>query len=139
MMCFQESVNNLTYTFVQVLDMRDPDFSVSAVTESDVIHASKSDLPKIFRIVTSQIHLSSGNTPIPGAAISGGDSPTTLRQYSLLMADNDGVCDVIKYIVLIGLFFAGTKQMGNRIERVASFIAQIEFTRQKCFCRKRSV
>lgn len=37
----------------QVLDMRDPEFSVVVVRESDVIHAAKKDVPCIFRITTS--------------------------------------------------------------------------------------
>ncbi|CRK98152.1 CLUMA_CG011520, isoform A [Clunio marinus] len=37
----------------QVLDMRDSEFAVSGVRESDVIHAAKKDVPCIFRITTS--------------------------------------------------------------------------------------
>ncbi|TKR86935.1 hypothetical protein L596_011429 [Steinernema carpocapsae] len=76
----------------QVLDMRDSDFSVSSVSASDVIHASKGDLPKIFRITTSQIH---GNAAFcrhtmnsTGSSSSNLSDGSISKQYSLLMADN---------------------------------------------------
>ncbi|KAL3985036.1 Protein kinase domain family protein [Acanthocheilonema viteae] len=77
----------------QVLDMRDTDFTVTGVTEADVIHASKSDLPKIFRITTSQIH---GTLPTSGINTTGSTSSNgsassegpVSRQYTLLMADD---------------------------------------------------
>lgn len=39
----------------QVLDMRDEQFDVSKVKDSDVIHANKKDVPCIFRITTSSM------------------------------------------------------------------------------------
>ncbi|XP_054154350.1 serine/threonine-protein kinase Genghis Khan-like [Oppia nitens] len=51
--------NPLTITpFVSVntlIDMRDEFFSVSGVLESDVIHASRKDIPCIFRVTTSML------------------------------------------------------------------------------------
>uniref|UniRef100_A0A3B4BRW6 Serine/threonine-protein kinase MRCK alpha n=1 Tax=Pygocentrus nattereri TaxID=42514 RepID=A0A3B4BRW6_PYGNA len=43
----------------QVIDMRDEDFSVSSVLASDVIHASRKDIPCIFRVTASQLSASS--------------------------------------------------------------------------------
>lgn len=76
--------------------MRDTDFTVTGVTEADVIHASKSDLPKIFRVTTSQIHgtlPSSGVNTTSSTSSSGSASSEgpVARQYTLLMADNNEV------------------------------------------------
>ncbi|XP_049613685.1 serine/threonine-protein kinase MRCK beta isoform X1 [Syngnathus scovelli] len=38
-----------------VLDLRDEEFSVSSVLASDVIHASRKDIPCIFRVTSSQL------------------------------------------------------------------------------------
>ncbi|XP_077075903.1 serine/threonine-protein kinase MRCK beta isoform X1 [Siphateles boraxobius] len=47
----------------QVLDLRDEEFSVSSVLASDVIHASRKDIPCIFRVSSST--LSSPIRPVP--------------------------------------------------------------------------
>uniref|UniRef100_A0A3B4DVN2 non-specific serine/threonine protein kinase n=1 Tax=Pygocentrus nattereri TaxID=42514 RepID=A0A3B4DVN2_PYGNA len=39
----------------QVLDLRDEDFSVSSVLASDVIHATRKDVPCIFRVTSSTL------------------------------------------------------------------------------------
>ncbi|KAF7640516.1 hypothetical protein Mgra_00000339 [Meloidogyne graminicola] len=102
----------------QVLDMRDQDFKVLAATENDAIHASKSDLPKIFKVVFSQIHdfysctvvyepdsfnTKSATMRSHGSNCSGGSASAVAafeqsqhqrecaliaQQYSLLMADS---------------------------------------------------
>ena len=71
-----------------VLDMRDPLFDVCGVSQTDVIHANKADLPRIFRVTTAQCTHSADGFTI-GAAKGGGGghhSPVN-EQHSLLMAD----------------------------------------------------
>lgn len=73
----QNKANEIQPVIRQVLDMRDPDFGVTGVSEQDVIHANKNDLAKIFRITTSQIQ---GSSTTEDGAVT--------RQYTLLMADS---------------------------------------------------
>ncbi|BFZ07324.1 hypothetical protein BsWGS_10363 [Bradybaena similaris] len=55
----------------QVVDMRDKEFSVTAVSPSDVIHANKKDIPCIFRVTTSEMN------------------PPGTQHQILLLADNE--------------------------------------------------
>ncbi|KAG8511806.1 Serine/threonine-protein kinase MRCK alpha, partial [Galemys pyrenaicus] len=48
----------------QVIDMRDEEFSVSSVLASDVIHASRKDIPCIFRVTSSQLSASNNKCSI---------------------------------------------------------------------------
>ncbi|KAL1769841.1 serine serine/threonine-protein kinase MRCK alpha isoform X10 [Sigmodon hispidus] len=48
----------------QVIDMRDEEFSVSSVLASDVIHASRKDIPCIFRVTASQLSAPSNRCSI---------------------------------------------------------------------------
>lgn len=51
--------NSMPSVYVsQVLDMRDEEFSVSSVRDSDVIHATKKDIPCIFRVSTKSLRSS---------------------------------------------------------------------------------
>ncbi|GJQ77807.1 putative protein serine threonine kinase [Trypoxylus dichotomus] len=56
----------------QVLDMRDPQFNVNTVKDSDVIHANKKDIPCIFKITTSFLE------------------PPGPRNVTLMLADTEG-------------------------------------------------
>lgn len=91
----------MTYrTFFQVLDMRDPQFRVGKADATDAIHASKSDLPKIFKVMFSQIGAGSGYAAVGASDTMGssgsGGSPAASdasveTQYALLMADTQEV------------------------------------------------
>ncbi|XP_064621934.1 serine/threonine-protein kinase MRCK alpha-like isoform X5 [Lineus longissimus] len=49
--------NGQTCVYVsEVLDMRDEEFEVSSVHDQDVIHATKKDIPSIFRVTTSEMN-----------------------------------------------------------------------------------
>ncbi|XP_072277444.1 serine/threonine-protein kinase MRCK gamma isoform X2 [Pyxicephalus adspersus] len=47
--------SNQANTVLQAIDMRDSNFSVSSVLESDVIHANPKDVPCIFRVTFFQL------------------------------------------------------------------------------------
>uniref|UniRef100_A0A8C6GL06 Serine/threonine-protein kinase MRCK alpha n=1 Tax=Mus spicilegus TaxID=10103 RepID=A0A8C6GL06_MUSSI len=53
-----------TSVISQVIDMRDEEFSVSSVLASDVIHASRKDIPCIFRVTASQLSAPSNKCSI---------------------------------------------------------------------------
>ncbi|XP_011311013.1 serine/threonine-protein kinase MRCK beta isoform X2 [Fopius arisanus] len=65
----------------QVLDMRDEEFGVSSVRESDVIHATKKDIPCIFRITTSLLE------------------PPGSRNHTLMLADTES--EKTKWVVAL--------------------------------------
>ncbi|XP_043517171.1 serine/threonine-protein kinase Genghis Khan isoform X1 [Frieseomelitta varia] len=65
----------------QVLDMRDEEFNVSSVRDSDVIHATKKDIPCIFRITTSLLE------------------PPGLRNHTLMLADTES--EKTKWVVAL--------------------------------------
>ncbi|XP_065052228.1 serine/threonine-protein kinase MRCK alpha-like isoform X1 [Rhopilema esculentum] len=49
-------VSQISNTMLQVVDMRDEEFSVSTVAKSDVIHANERDVPCIFKITISELN-----------------------------------------------------------------------------------
>merc|ERR550532_2209624 len=65
----------------QVLDMRDPEFEVSSVRESDVIHAAKKDVQRLFRVTTSLM------------------DPPGIRHRCLMLADSES--EKTKWVVAL--------------------------------------
>ncbi|XP_063233759.1 serine/threonine-protein kinase Genghis Khan [Bacillus rossius redtenbacheri] len=65
----------------QVLDMRDEEFAVSSVRDSDVIHAAKKDVPCIFRVTTSCL------------------DPPGLNNHTLMLADTES--EKTKWVVAL--------------------------------------
>ena len=66
---------------LQVLDMRDAEFEVSSVRESDVIHANKKDVSCIFRVTTSLM------------------DPPGVRHQCLMLADSES--EKTKWVVAL--------------------------------------
>lgn len=76
------------------MDIKNPDFRVSIATENDAIHASKSDLPKIFKISFAPIQdIVANNVDTIGSSSStsnvssGGVDSNVIMQHALLMAE----------------------------------------------------
>ncbi|GAB6026046.1 Serine/threonine-protein kinase MRCK gamma [Chamberlinius hualienensis] len=65
----------------QILDMRDEEFAVSSVLESDVIHANKKDVPCIFRVMTSLLN------------------PPLMKNQTLMLAENEN--EKTKWVVAL--------------------------------------
>lgn len=95
-----DTMNYFNNPFVSVntlIDMRDEQFSVSGVSESEVIHANKKDIPCIFKVCTSMLaeHVDNCNSTSQQSSIYGGDDAASENQYKeqkftqLMMVDRE--------------------------------------------------
>lgn len=90
----------------QVLDMRDEEFSVSSVRDSDVIHATKKDIPCIFRVTFSISQSWLENAFWKNLSVSRVLQITTslleppgLRNHTLMLADTES--EKTKWVVAL--------------------------------------
>ena len=79
-MSFESSILTRSLLLLST-DMRDPEFEVSCVRESDVIHANKKDVPCIFRVTTSLM------------------DPPGVRHQCLMLADTES--EKTKWVVAL--------------------------------------
>ncbi|XP_074861359.1 serine/threonine-protein kinase MRCK gamma isoform X2 [Carettochelys insculpta] len=68
---------------MQVVDMRDEQFSVTSVLASDVIHASSKDVPCIFRITSSQLAV----PPTTSSLLLLADSEAEMKQWVQVLVE----------------------------------------------------
>ncbi|TFK12061.1 microsomal triglyceride transfer protein large subunit-like [Platysternon megacephalum] len=68
---------------MQVMDMRDEQFSVTSVLASDVIHASNKDVPCIFRITSSQL----ATPPTTSSLLLLADSEAEMKQWVQVLVE----------------------------------------------------
>uniref|UniRef100_A0A8C8SS32 non-specific serine/threonine protein kinase n=1 Tax=Pelusios castaneus TaxID=367368 RepID=A0A8C8SS32_9SAUR len=68
---------------MQVVDMRDEQFSVTSVLASDVIHASSKDVPCIFRITSSQL----AAPPTTSSLLLLADSEAEMKQWVQVLTE----------------------------------------------------
>uniref|UniRef100_A0A8C4VXN6 non-specific serine/threonine protein kinase n=1 Tax=Gopherus evgoodei TaxID=1825980 RepID=A0A8C4VXN6_9SAUR len=68
---------------MQVVDMRDEQFSVMSVLASDVIHASNKDVPCIFRITSSQL----ATPPTTSSLLLLADSENEMKQWVQVLVE----------------------------------------------------
>lgn len=86
----------------QVLDMRDPQFSVSGVKDLDVIHANKKDIPCIFKVTTSLME------------------PPGIRNSTLMLADSEA--EKNKWVVALSELHRIMKR--NNLPNTTVFLAR---------------
>ena len=84
--------------------MRDPEFEVSSVRESDVIHANKKDVNCIFRVTTSLM------------------DPPGVRHQCLMLADTES--EKTKWVVALNELHRQVTYSYNWL-RIFSFVWQI--------------
>ena len=86
-----DSINYFNNPFVSVncvVDMRDEHFSVSGVSESEVIHANKKDVPCIFKVCTSMLSEYNGENSNNSLSLTSNQSVNMFSEDSQQQQEN---------------------------------------------------